>query len=75
VLPGGLGDSVPVCCITPYSKGFVAGSGSGALRIYERSDEVHESYRCLKVSGSARCATAYSITTSTVICTVALSVW
>ena len=40
---------MPVCSLAAYSKGFVAGCGSGALKVFERSDDGSDMYRCLKV--------------------------
>ena len=37
-----------VYALKPYTKGFVCGGALGALRIFERSDDEREFYRCVK---------------------------
>ncbi|KAG5189826.1 quinon protein alcohol dehydrogenase-like superfamily [Tribonema minus] len=38
-----------ICCMAACGRGFVAGCVAGQLRIYERSDDPQELYRCQKV--------------------------
>ena len=49
MLPTSPNDSKPVGSIVAYSKGFVVGGCNGSLRIYERSDDAREFYKCTKV--------------------------
>jgi hypothetical protein len=38
-----------ICCMAACGRGFVAGCDAGTLRIYERSDDPNELYRCHRV--------------------------
>ena len=53
VPPGGSA----IYVLAAFSKGFITGGGNGMLRIYERSDDPEEFFKCLKVSayGSFYC--------------------
>ena len=48
ILPSLLETSEAVTSIVSYSKGFVLGSSMGVMRIFERSDETRECFRCSK---------------------------
>jgi WD40 repeat protein len=41
-------DGEPLYSIQPYSKGFVCGGAGGVMRIYERSDDIREYFKCSK---------------------------
>lgn len=38
-----------VCTLAAFSKGFVTGGANGVLRVFERSDDPREFFKCLKV--------------------------
>ena len=48
-LQGASGTDLSINCLLAYSKGFIAGGAGGTLQVFERSDEVPELYRYLKV--------------------------
>lgn len=50
-LPSAPDDGSAICNLAAFSKGFVAGGSTGALRVYERSDDPREFFKCLKVAG------------------------
>ncbi|CAM9100917.1 unnamed protein product [Ectocarpus sp. 6 AP-2014] len=37
-----------ICILAAFTKGFVAGGANGVLRVFERSDEPGEFFKCLK---------------------------
>lgn len=43
-------DGAAVCSIAAFSKGFVTGGANGVLRVFERSDDPREFFKCLKVT-------------------------
>ncbi|CAM9298321.1 unnamed protein product, partial [Laminaria digitata] len=47
-LPSAPDDGSTICNLAAFSKGFVAGGSSGALRVFERSDDPREFFKCLK---------------------------
>lgn len=49
-LPSAPDDGSAICNLAAFSKGFVAGGSSGALRVYERSEDPREFFKCLKVA-------------------------
>lgn len=49
-LPSAPDDGSAICTLAAFSKGFVAGGSSGALRVFERSDDPREFFKCLKVT-------------------------
>ncbi|CAM9243116.1 unnamed protein product [Phaeothamnion confervicola] len=48
VLPCSLGGGRPVTALAPTIKGFVSGGPEGTLRVFERSDDARENFKCLK---------------------------
>lgn len=56
-------DSASVCILAAFSKGFVTGGDNGVLRVFERSDDPREFFKCLKVTVifSGRVCGEYSI--------------
>lgn len=49
VIPTATPDDSSICIIAAFSKGFVVGGGNGVLRVFERSDDPREFFKCLKV--------------------------
>lgn len=49
VIPTAILDDSSICNIAAFSKGFVVGGGNGVLRVFERSDDPREFFKCLKV--------------------------
>ena len=43
-------DGAAVCNLAAFSKGFVSGGANGVLRVFERSDDPREFFKCLKVT-------------------------
>lgn len=43
-------DGAAICTLAAFSKGFVAGGANGVLKVFERSDDPREYFKCLKVS-------------------------
>lgn len=43
-------DGASICTLAAFSKGFVAGGANGVLRVFERSDDPREFFKCLKVN-------------------------
>ncbi|CAM9245094.1 unnamed protein product [Scytosiphon promiscuus] len=41
-------DGGSICALAAFSKGFVAGGANGVLRVFERSDDPREFFKCLK---------------------------
>ncbi|CAM9422140.1 unnamed protein product, partial [Hapterophycus canaliculatus] len=41
-------DGASICTLASFSKGFVAGGANGVLRVFERSDDPREFFKCLK---------------------------
>lgn len=39
-----------ICILGAFTKGFVAGGANGVLRVFERSDDPGEFFKCLKVT-------------------------
>eukprot|EP00501_MAST-03F_sp_TOSAG23-6_P000811 GSMAST32.ASY1.ANO1.841.1 assembled CDS len=46
VLPSSPSDGNSIDSIIPFSKGFLCGCNEGLLRVYERSDEENEYFKC-----------------------------
>lgn len=42
-------DGAAICNLAAFSKGFVTGGANGVLRVFERSDDPREFFKCLKV--------------------------
>ncbi|KAJ1455139.1 quinon protein alcohol dehydrogenase-like superfamily [Pelagophyceae sp. CCMP2097] len=61
VLSTGGEASTRIESLCAYSKGFVCGGSAGSLRIYERSEDVRESFKCLKVFRIENCGPRCSI--------------
>ena len=49
VLASSPSDGESIDSIIAFSKGFVCGGAGGTLRIFERSDDVREYYKCAKI--------------------------
>ena len=49
VLASSPSDGESIDSLIAFSKGFVCGGAGGTLRIFERSDDVREAYKCAKV--------------------------
>lgn len=43
-------DGAAICTLAAFSKGFVAGGANGVLKVFERSDDPREFFKCLKVT-------------------------
>ncbi|CAM9162267.1 unnamed protein product [Pylaiella littoralis] len=41
-------DGAAICILAAFSKGFVTGGDNGVLRVFERSDDPREFFKCLK---------------------------
>lgn len=39
-----------ICNLAAFTKGFVTGGANGVLRVFERSDDPREFFKCLKVT-------------------------
>ncbi|CAM9189545.1 unnamed protein product [Choristocarpus tenellus] len=67
VLSSSPGDGHLISSMVAFSKGFVTGGSEGAMRVYERSDDPREFYRCLKVfhiNGNASLITNLAVSPS-----------
>lgn len=49
LLPASPTDGAAIYNLAVFSKGFVAGGANGVLRVYERSEDPREFFKCLKV--------------------------
>lgn len=49
LLPASPTDGAAIYNLAAFSKGFVTGGANGVLRVYERSEDPREFFRCLKV--------------------------
>lgn len=43
-------DGAAICTLAAFSKGFVTGGANGVLKVFERSDDPREFFKCLKVT-------------------------
>lgn len=53
-LPASPTDGAAIYNIVAFTKGFVAGGANGALRVFERSEDPREVFKCLKVRDCVR---------------------
>lgn len=54
LLPTSPADGSALHSLAAFTKGFVAGGANGVLRVYERSEDPREFFRCLKVRAASR---------------------
>lgn len=47
-------DGNAICNLVAFSRGFVSGGANGMLRVYEKSEDPKEFYRCLKVGEDSK---------------------
>lgn len=52
VIPSAQTDGSAICILAAFSKGFVTGGANGVLKVFERSDDPREFFKCLKVRRS-----------------------
>lgn len=57
VLSSSPSDGDAICSLAAFSKGFVAGGANGVLRVYEKSEDPREFFKCLKVRNAVRAMT------------------